>query len=327
MEIGTASVRRGQKRTGYLKVAELCDGSPVNVPILVVNGSNSGPSLWIQCCIHGNEVAGPYALLQAIKELDPNKMKGALIGVPALNITGFWASERMPIFDTKDLNRVMPGDPEGGFTEQCADVIHKNVKANADSLVDVHWAGAVDWALYNADVEIADKCRKLAESSAFDVIVSNGNDGLLNGALFNVIAREGIPSVILESKDIAKLHVAFVNMLKFLGIVEGRPSAPKSQVLYKGFAWKEIVTKRGGLFYPKVEEGSTVHKGQTLGIITDLFGDEVEKISSPVEGLVMLAPGHVPLKSGDSPFEICDKSLTTYQSSSGFVDTQYSTDN
>ena len=307
VDVGNVSVASGQKGTGYLKVAELNDGSPVNVPVIVVNGSKKGPTLWIECCIHGNEVAGPYALLQTISEIDPKNMNGTLIGIPALNITAFWTAGRIPIFDTKDLNRVMPGDPNGSFTEQYADVVHRTVKEKVNYLVDVHWAGKVDWALYNAEVEIADKCKKLAEASAFEVVVSDGHGGLLNGALFNVVAREGIPSVILESKNIKKLHVAYTNFLKHLGMIEGRLVTPTSQKHYKGFAWREIVIKRGGLFHPKVEEGDDVSKGQLLGVVTNIFGEEAEKISCPVNGLVMLSPGHEPVKTGDTPFEIAIK--------------------
>jgi len=275
VEVGTASAAPGQKGTGFLKVAELNDGSPVNIPILIVNGSKGGPTLWLECCIHGNEVGGPYALLQIVKEIDPKKLSGTLIGVPALNITAFWTGARIPIFDTKDLNRIMPGDPNGTFAEQYANVIYQTVKEKADYLVDVHWAGGVDWALYNEDVDVAEESRELAKSSGFEVIVSDGHGGVLEGALFRVVAKEGIPSVILESKKIEKLHTAYMNMLKHLKMVEGEPVVPKSQKLYKGFAWGEITIKRGGFFHPKVEEGDEVSKGQVLGIVTNIFGEEV----------------------------------------------------
>jgi len=304
VEVGNATAGLGQKGTGYLKVAELSDGSPVNVPVIIVNGSKKGPTLWIECCIHGDEVAGSYALLRTVKEIDPKLMSGTLIGIPALNVTAFWTGARIPIFDTKDLNRVMPGNPAGSFTEQYADVIYRTVKAKVNYLVDVHCAGKVDWALYNADVDIADKCRKLAEASAFEVIVSDGHGGLLNGALFNVAAREGIPSVILESKNIEKLHTAYTNILKHSGMIEGKLVPPSSQEHYKGFAWREIVIKRGGLFHPNVEEGDPVSKGQVLGVVTNIFGEEVEKVTCPVDGLVMLSPGQKPVKTGDTPFEI-----------------------
>lgn len=304
IKVGSASATSGKKGTGYLKVAEFNDGSPVSVPVIIVNGSEEGPSLWIECCIHGNEIAGAYALLQTIREIDPNRLKGILIGVPVLNITAFWTDGRIPLFDTKDLNRIMPGNPNGSFADQYARAFYEAVKAHAGYLVDVHWAGKIDWALYNAKVNIADKCKELAKCSAFEVIVSDGHGGLLNGALFNVVAKSGTPSVILESKSIEKLEVAFTNMLKHLGMIEGKIVEPKSQKFYNGFAWREIVIKRGGLFHPKVQEGDEVSKGQILGVVTNIFGEEVETIKSPVNGLVMLGPGYKPVKPGDTPFEI-----------------------
>lgn len=304
--IGNVSVERGQKKTGFLKAGEFSDGSPINVPLILVNGTKDGPTLWIGCCIHGNEVAGTYALLKMIKEIDPKSLSGKIIGVPAINITAFWTGGRIPIFDTKDLNRIMPGNPDGSFAEQYASVIYKTAKENADYLIDVHWAGTVDWALFNGDVEMAEKAKELAKSSGFEVIVSDpdAHGGVLDGGLFTVMARHGIPSVILESKNIKKLHIAYTNFLKHLKMIEGEPVIAAEQKLYNGFAWGDIVIKHGGLFHKMVEEGEQVSKGQTIGIMTDIFGEEVEKILSTVDGLVMLGPDNKPLNMGTKPFEI-----------------------
>ncbi|MEM2960294.1 MAG: succinylglutamate desuccinylase/aspartoacylase family protein [Candidatus Jordarchaeaceae archaeon] len=303
-QVGTISAFPGERVKGFLKVAELSDGSVINVPLIVVNGIQDGPIIWIQCAIHGNEVEGSYALIKTIKEIDPKKLRGILIGIPVLNVTAFWSGVRIPIFDNKDLNRIMPGKQDGSFAEQYAYVIYKTVKEKVKYFIDVHSAGRVDWALYNEDVSVAEESKELAKSSGFDVIVSNGHGGELNGALFRVLAKEGIPSIILESKNIDKLHNAYMNILKHLKMIDGTPTIPSSQKLYKGFAWREIVIRKGGLFCPLVEEGEKISKGQLLGIVSDVFGDEVEKIFSPVNGLVLLSPGFKPVKTGDTPFEI-----------------------
>jgi predicted deacylase len=304
-KVGTISVSPGEKANGFLEVAELSDGSPVNVPISVVSGLREGPTAWIQCAIHGNEVEGSYALIQTIKEIDPKELRGIFIGIPVLNITAFWAGARIPIFDNKDLNRIMPGNQNGSFAEQYAFTIYKTIKeTKVKYFVDVHSAGKVDWALYNDDVSVSQESRELAKSSGFEVVVSNGHRGELEGALFRVLAKEGIPSIILESKNIEKLHAAFINILKHIKMIDGEPSTPKLQKLYKGFAWREIVIKRGGLFYPLVDEGQRISKGHVLGIVTNIFGDELEKIISPVDGVVLLSPGYKPVKTGDTPFEI-----------------------
>jgi len=44
LEFGTAKAGPGERGTGYIKVGELCDGSPVNMPVIILNAST--PARW-----------------------------------------------------------------------------------------------------------------------------------------------------------------------------------------------------------------------------------------------------------------------------------------
>jgi len=41
------------------------------------------------------------------------------------------------------------------------------------------------------------------------------------------------------------------------------------------------------MWYPKVAAGEMVNKGQEIGHVADLYGDTLEKIGSPVDGVVL----------------------------------------
>jgi len=58
----------------------------------------------------------------------------------------------------------------------------------------------------------------------------------------------------------------------------------KSTVLTK-FEW--LYTKNAGMWYPKVAAGDVVKEGQEIGRVGDLFGDTLEEIFSPVDGVVL----------------------------------------
>ncbi|HWY39547.1 MAG TPA: M14 family metallopeptidase [Chthoniobacterales bacterium] len=58
----------------------------------------------------------------------------------------------------------------------------------------------------------------------------------------------------------------------------------ESKVLTK-FEW--LYAKHAGMWYPKVAAGDSVKKGQQIGTVGDLFGDVLEKIISPVNGVVL----------------------------------------
>jgi uncharacterized protein len=56
------------------------------------------------------------------------------------------------------------------------------------------------------------------------------------------------------------------------------------QVLSR-FEW--LYTKHAGMWYPRITAGDAVKKGKQIGTVGDLFGDTLEKIISPVNGIVL----------------------------------------
>ena len=51
------------------------------------------------------------------------------------------------------------------------------------------------------------------------------------------------------------------------------------------FDW--LYTKSTGVWYPKVAQGDAVREGEQIGTVGDLFGDTLEEIVSPVNGVVL----------------------------------------
>ena len=51
------------------------------------------------------------------------------------------------------------------------------------------------------------------------------------------------------------------------------------------FEW--VYTKSSGLWYSKVAAGDVVTEGEQIGAVGDLFGDTLEQIVSPVNGVVL----------------------------------------
>ena len=61
-------------------------------------------------------------------------------------------------------------------------------------------------------------------------------------------------------------------------------NAVATTVLTK-FEW--LYTKSTGVWYPKVAPGDAVREGEQIGTVGDLFGDTLEEIVSPVNGVVL----------------------------------------
>ena len=58
-----------------------------------------------------------------------------------------------------------------------------------------------------------------------------------------------------------------------------------ASTLLTKFDW--LYTKSTGVWYPKVAPGDAVRKGEQIGTVGDLFGDTLEEIVSPVNGVVL----------------------------------------
>ena len=58
-----------------------------------------------------------------------------------------------------------------------------------------------------------------------------------------------------------------------------------ASTLLSKFEW--LYTKHSGIWYAKVAAGEIVNKGQEIGHVADLFGDTLENVNSPVNGVVL----------------------------------------
>ena len=118
-------------------------GSPRQTPILVVRGVEEGPRLWLNGATHGDEPEGPLSIFWALQQLDPQKLRGTVVAVPAMNVAGFTAGTRGDPLDTfaYDMNRIYPGKPDGYPTERVAFAHWQAMKDNCDLQIAIHSGG------------------------------------------------------------------------------------------------------------------------------------------------------------------------------------------
>ena len=113
----------------------------IPIPIVVLN-NGPGPTALFVSGTHGDEYEGQVALCNLARTLDPASIKGRVILLPAANLPAAIAGTRTSPIDDGNLNRLFPGDPEGGVTEQIADFIETELVARADIVVDLHSGGS-----------------------------------------------------------------------------------------------------------------------------------------------------------------------------------------
>ena len=71
-------------------------------------------------------------------------------------------------------------------------------------------------------------------------------------------------------------------------MIEGAPEPPiKPEFVYGIGQRYQLRANRGGIYYSKVTAGDHLEKGQVIGTIGNVFGETVEKITSPVSGRII----------------------------------------
>jgi len=147
IEVGTARAEPGQRGDGVLRVAELNDGTPVDIPVAVVNGTQDGSVLWVQNGVHGMEYVGAGALHRVLRLTSPRLLRGALIAVPMVNILAYRAGARSAPIDGLDMNRIYPGRPLHqvmhvfGHSEVVINKVFNEIRRLATHVIDLHAGG------------------------------------------------------------------------------------------------------------------------------------------------------------------------------------------
>jgi predicted deacylase len=294
LEIGTLAVRPGEKKYGPLPIAKRPDGTDIFVPLMVVNGAEPGPILFLDSAVHGDEYEGSEAIRRLYRELDPARLKGAVIGVPIMNPLAFEAGTRVSPADGLNLNRCWPGRERGFFTERLAACIMEVAK-KADYALDCHGGGnimsLVPVAIYRdiGGPEVAKRARDLVRATGLD-LVWVGSGGFANTFALEM-QKAGIPASCVEimgegrarEKVTRQFHALFLNVMRWLQMIEGMPRLPEKVIEFEGTF---INTIHGGFYQQTVELRQMVKQGELCGTVSDFYGEVLEEIRAPHDGIV-----------------------------------------
>ncbi|MFB6094177.1 MAG: succinylglutamate desuccinylase/aspartoacylase family protein [Halanaeroarchaeum sp.] len=289
--LGSASAAPGEVDTGRLEVGETRDGSPVGLPVAVINGAESGRTLYLQAVSDGDELNGLGVLTRVVPQLDPDELAGEVLVVAIANYHAFQVAEhRNPIDDTK-LNRAYPGDPNGSSSERLAHATFE-VATEADLVVDLH-QGSTSRMIDEARVRcgrhhrLHDECLELARVfDAGHVLDQRGPDGQLARAA----PDEGIPTIDPElggaigwDEESIQTGVAGVfNVLEHYGFLPGDAVA-REQVRAREF--DRYGAPAGGLVRFAVDLGDRVAADDLLFEIVDPFGATEQRVRADREGI------------------------------------------
>lgn len=299
---------------------EMFEGVPISTPVLVVNGKFAGPTLCLTAAIHGDELNGIEIVRRVIHDLSPDKLSGAVIGVPIVNLQGFRRGSRY-LPDRRDLNRFFPGNPNGSAASRIAYSFFADVIQHCNALIDLHTGSfeRTNLPQLRADLREPDVVTLTQGFGATVILHSEPAKGTLRYAA----TAAGIPAITLEAGGPSELELKEVKhavkgietLLHTLGMVKKIRLWGEPEPVYYRSTW--VRANRGGILLADVTLGTTVRQGDLLGTITDPMNNANTSIYSPHSGRIIgmarnqvIMPGfavfHVGIQTTEASLEAPD---------------------
>ncbi len=259
-------------------------------PVLVVNGAEPGPTVCLTAAVHGDELNGIETVRRVMYTLEPEELRGAVIGVPIVNLQGFHRGSRY-LGDRRDLNRHFPGDPHGSSASRIAYSFFHEVVRHCSALVDLHTGSFYRTNLpqLRGDLTNPDVVGLTRGFGSTVVLHSEPADGTLREAA----VAAGIPAVTLEagapmvlSDDSVSHSVKGIqSLLHHLDMVGKFSLWGEPEPVYYNSSWQR--SPEGGIVFSSVSLGEHVEVGDLLGTVTNPITNVRTEIRSSYDGRVL----------------------------------------
>jgi len=272
------------------------------IPVISLKGGD-GPVLLLIGGTHGDEFEGPSAIMRLIYQVDPAKISGQVIAIPALNASAVIFSSRVSPLDGANLNRAFPGDFAGGPTAMLAHFLETEILPRCDAAIDLHSGGKASFfqpctlPSDSNDRTLAAKNMDLARVFGLPLIWRLGahND---NRTVNSAAERAGVPMIATELgggggvdpliTDQAEAGV--MNVMRHLGIVESEATpTPVHRVVEIADPQDSLYAQGTGLFDRAIQAGQNVNAGDFAGYFHHIGEPEraSDRLSLPSDGMIL----------------------------------------
>jgi predicted deacylase len=316
-------VERGAVVRQRVPVGALGDGTPITLPVVIIGGTENGPTVYLQGAIHGNEVTGVEVLRRLLARISPADVRGTIVAVPTANppafiskTRGFSLEERGPF----DMNRTFPGSERGVLSERIVYTLFHEFVLKADVTVDFHSA-LVGCNIHPfvyvdpADDEAGNLETRVRMAQAFGTDLayykkrgSKMGTSVMSGSLTTQAELHKKPVLTFEMGESERISWGIVdrcveggfNMLRALEMLPGKATLKTDQRKFSTIGM--VISDHAGLFHPKVTLGQEVKKGQVLSEVVDVFTNESHPSVAPNDGVVLRIMLNSPVMTGAELF-------------------------
>jgi predicted deacylase len=287
---------------------------PRDLPVLSFS-AGAGPTVVVTSNVHGDEATGVGVIHGLAARLERLLQRGTVHLYPSLNPEGLIQRTRTVPADSRDLNRLWPGDRYGGPSERVAQVLWDDIVGREpEVLIDLHTdsPASIPYAIVDRAVRgLSRKRRRLTEqgdalagATGLTVLreypkeryLDYQLDRSLTGAMVNVLGVPAItlecgPRLYLEPRAVEVATQAVLGALTQAGLVEV-PAPAHSSRLPEGPWRRESGPRVGvaGVFRALVQPGQAFERGQVMAQVCNLEGRVLEVIEARHSGHVISLP-------------------------------------
>jgi uncharacterized protein len=317
LNIGSRRVEAGETLHLDYEVGTVA-GFPLRIPVSIICGAQSGPTLCVTSGLHGCEYESIEAAIRLSNAFTADQVAGTLVVLPIINIQSF--IQKIPFvnpLDNVNMNRIFPGEEKGTISRRMAHKIFSEFVMQSNFLIDLHGGDLTEsiqshvMVKLTGDSKVDEQSRKMADAFDIPYVWELAVSGIADyptypkGTVTYEAPIRGIPSVTaeagergnLEEVNVKVLYDGMVNVMRQLGMIHGAPvQTRKKTVLQRGAV---VVPEVGGLFYPAVSCGDHVDVGTKLGVVKDLRGGVKQTLSSPKKGVIFSLTPLLPVNPGE----------------------------
>jgi predicted deacylase len=287
LTVAGVTAKPGEKAYGVVPIPDvLANGQTLEMPFILMNGSEDGPWLYVQVAQHASEVHALEAIRRVLADLDPKTLSGALtFCLPnglGLSFPEVWDAM------TPKMNRVGFGDPKGTITERITNTWWTNfVIDKVDYVIDFHTGRAAEpaWIFYEgqgvtpgASPEVIAKAEHMAEVFGTELLYKETESYGGSNTFRASCVDHGIPAIVPEMDGHSRFVESIVqiavrglkNVMIDIGLMKGKVELPPKQYVLKWVIDEReagVINSKGGIFATSVKVGDMVKKGDKVGII------------------------------------------------------------
>ena len=308
-QIAGIPVLRGERKVIPIPLPALYSEVQIDMPVNVIRGRKSGPTLFISATVHGDELNGIEIIRRLLQLSELNKLRGTLIAVPVVNPYGLIQHSRY-LPDRRDLNRSFPGMQKGSLASRVAKIFMEEIVSKSDAGIDLH-TGAVHRSNFPQVRANLDDAATLAMAEAFRAPVLIHSD-VRDGSLREAAVEVGVPILLYEGGEALRYDElsirtglkGIIHVLRHLDMLPRSKYTPKTTPTVTVHSSKWLRSPQSGLMRSFKAPGNVVQKGDVLAQIDVPLQTESSQIRAEFDGIIIGRHETPLVYEGDAVFHI-----------------------